>query len=460
MLSFVHNPNVRTKRPASHLAMAIALSTGVAIGAAALEEPVHAQKKKKKGKEAKTNYSQGFLAAYRPADALTKGLVPDEAAIRAALPGVVAAIETDDDRNAAGGLVYNAGNDFDDPQLQLQGLDLMIASGKPDSAKLGQFHFTAFQLHRNLEDYPAARTSLQKAIDSDYSFQGRLADGTVRTFNASDMRMMLAESYFDAEDYSGGLSYLKDIINAREAAGQPIDESWIRRGFATAYNNDLAQQAAEFAEMYLLNYPSPDRWGDAIAVQRNFASYDDPELLDLLRLADRTESLRSDRDYNDYINAADARRLPSEVGRVIDEGIAGGFISSGDPFIAEAKSMAAAQTSGLRRDLPALERDAQGGNANLASNAGDVYLNFNEPAKAEKMYQLALTKPGVDSGRVLTRLGIAQIDQGKMAEAKATFEKVRGARRPIARLWGHYVDSLAPAAEAAPAAPPEEPAAE
>jgi Flp pilus assembly protein TadD len=44
----------------------------------------------------------------------------------------------------------------------------------------------------------------------------------------------------------------------------------------------------------------------------------------------------------------------------------------------------------------------------------------------------------VDTARVLTRLGIAQSDQGKAAEAQATFAKVQGPRKPMAQLWSAY----------------------
>jgi hypothetical protein len=46
-----------------------------------------------------------------------------------------------------------------------------------------------------------------------------------------------------------------------------------------------------------------------------------------------------------------------------------------------------------------------------------------------------MTKPGVDADRVLTRLGIAQYDLGKYADALGNFAKVGGARKQIARLW-------------------------
>ena len=59
------------------------------------------------------------------------------------------------------------------------------------------------------------------------------------------------------------------------------------------------------------------------------------------------------------------------------------------------------------------------------------------------MFQLALTKGGIDRDAVLTRLGIAQARAGKYAEAKATFAQVAGTRASIAQLWTAYVDSKA-----------------
>ena len=59
------------------------------------------------------------------------------------------------------------------------------------------------------------------------------------------------------------------------------------------------------------------------------------------------------------------------------------------------------------------------------------------------MYQLALGKPGVDTPRVLTRMGIAQIDTGDYAGAKATFAKITGPRQPLGELWTVYADEKA-----------------
>jgi hypothetical protein len=54
---------------------------------------------------------------------------------------------------------------------------------------------------------------------------------------------------------------------------------------------------------------------------------------------------------------------------------------------------------------------------------------------------------------ILTRLGIAQLNQGQADQAKATLQQVGGARASIARMWVAYADT-----KGAPPAPPTPPA--
>ena len=122
--------SVFSKR-SSTLALALALGMGGVLSVTALEAPAAAQKKKKDDdKAAKPQYSKGFVAAYNPVQQLDKD--GDVEAVKAALPGVIAAVENDDDRNVAGSLVYATGSKLSDTALRRQGLDMMLQSGKAD----------------------------------------------------------------------------------------------------------------------------------------------------------------------------------------------------------------------------------------------------------------------------------------------------------------------------------------
>ena len=131
------------RRPGASAALALALMCGTAIGAVALEAPAAAQKKdKKEEKAAKADYSKGFLAAYKAVETLVNAGSNEGA--KAQLPAVIGAVQTADDRMAGGGMVFNVGTSLNDASLQMQGLDLMIASGKADATKLGQFKVVSF----------------------------------------------------------------------------------------------------------------------------------------------------------------------------------------------------------------------------------------------------------------------------------------------------------------------------
>ncbi|GAA4038495.1 hypothetical protein [Parerythrobacter jejuensis] len=427
-------------RPGRSLALAIALMCGTAIGATAFEAPAYAQKKDKKKKADKPDYSKDFIEAYQAADELVKAETPDYAAIKVKLDEATALAKTPDDNFVLGNMTYIVGRNSQDIGLQRAGVGRMLDSGKTPEANLGQYSFLAGQLAYQEQDWAEARKRVQEAIAAGYT--------------DNDPQAIVAETYFNEGSNAEGLAYLKGIIDARAGAGLAVDESWLRRGITVAYQNDLAEQAIGFAGMYASMYPSTDSWGDAIAIQRNFYDYDQQATLDILRLARRAEALRTERDYVDYIDAADFRRLPGEVKAVADAGLAKGLLQSSDVFVNEARSGANSRIQADQAELPSLERDARNGSSlPTVMAAGDAFLSYGQAAKAEEFYAKALTLPGVDTPRIMTRLGIAQLDQGKTAEAAATFEKVQGARQAIARLWALYAGQQgAPAAAAAPAA--------
>ena len=408
----------RANGAASTLAMALALATGAAVTATALEAPAFAQKKPK--------YSKAFVAAYAPLQEALGAETPDQAAVKAAIPGVVAAIENEDDRYAAGGAIVNAGQKFNDNALARQGLELMLASGKVAPEQVGPYNFMIGQVAYNAQDYAAARSALEAAMAAGYS--------------ENNPEAIIAETYFAENRDAEGLTYLSNALEARKAAGNTIDQDWIKRGLAVAYRADMKAEAIKFANMYVSEFPSETSWRDAIAILLNTGGYDKPATLDLLRLGRRAGTLNDARLYGEYVEAADYRRLPAEVVAVIDEGKSKGFLSDGDAYLVDTRKQAADRVAADRADMDSLLADARKSGATLATvmAAGDAMLSMNRPAEAEEFYLKASTMAGADTPMALTRLGIAQYDQGKYAEAQATFNRVEGARQAIANLWGVY----------------------
>lgn len=419
--------NAAFRRIVSPIVLA-ALAGGAAV---AWQAPAAAQKKEKAAPAAKANYSKEFIAAYKGYEALATAATPDVSAMTAALPGLVAAAKTEDDRFVVGQAYVSVGNTAKDASLQLQGIDLMVQSGKVQPDRALQIYQIGGQLAYNAKDYAKARTYLTHAA--------ALSPGN------EDLQGLLAETYFAQDDAAGGLKFLADTIAARKAAGQPVSEAWMKRGLANAYNAKLNSEAHKWGLMYAREFPNQTSWGDAIAIAVNTGQYQAPEMLDLLRLARRTNTLRTRAMYLEYVDAADARKLPSEVVSVLDAGVAAKLVDNSIQMVKDARTVAVERIATDKAELPALERDAKAPSAKLVTvmAGADTLFSYGKYAEAEALYAKAVGMPGANVPLVLTRQGMAQIEQGKYAEAQATLAKVQGNRQPIAELWALYASQKA-----------------
>ncbi|NOU04056.1 MAG: hypothetical protein HOO94_10460 [Novosphingobium sp.] len=365
-------------------------------------------------------------------DATVKALGDKLAAEKTQLDQLVPAISTPDDKLIYGQLAFGLGKLAEDKPLQRKGLQASVDSGKLVPEQQAQFNFFVGALSYDMRDWAAARAALQNAITAGYK--------------QNDSESLLAEAYINDNQAAEGLKVLETAIAGRTTAAP---EEWLRRGVVVAYKAKLADKATTFGSKLVSAYPTTQNWALAIAVLRDTARYPSQETVDLLRLMDRTNSYMEGRDYVEFIQAADPRRAPGEVLKVVNAGLNSGKLSAKDVFVTEAKTIASGRIATDKASLPAAERDARAGSATatVVMAAADAYLSYDNPAKAAELYQLALGKPGVDLPRALTRLGIAQTDLGQIAAAQATFAKVEGPRKAMAQLWSAYAASkVAPAA--------------
>jgi tetratricopeptide (TPR) repeat protein len=440
----------------SRSALGLALSLGVASGAF-IAQPALAAKKNEQPAGPKIEFSKPFAAAAAELDkALIDGsknpavqaastqarAAKDPAAksaaaaqVDAALGGAKAKLDasaavatTPGDKLKLGEMTRSYGVLVDDLALQHNGLAMMLDSGVLAPAMVPQVQWLTGVTAYQQRDYAGAVKYIQPAFAAGYrDSQGLLPQ-------------VLADAYKRTNNAAGALSVAQAEISAAKTAGTKPSETAIRTALQAAYDAKQMGPATDLAVALVQNYPNPKTWNASINVVRALASYQSQEALDLMRLMGRTNSYETDRDYVEYIQAVDPRRLPGEAQKVLDAGVAAGKLKTSDPFVAEARGIVTGRLAADRASLPGLERDARAANASAAtvSGAGDAFLSYGDAAKAEALYTIALAKSGADSERVLTRLGIAQADQGKAAEAQANFAKVQGPRKPIAQLWSAY----------------------
>ena len=428
-------PTARRRQAGSALAMALALAGGATVVTAAVSSPALAQRNGREQQPQQQTLSADFQKVYQPvADATnTSG---DLAAAKAGVPALLAGVKTPYDRFHAGNILVQLGSKAQDKALQKQGLELMIASGQATPADTGLFRYFLGGLALDAKDYAGARRELEASLAA--GFQGDAA-------KKQDPWGLIAESYFEEGQTAQGLDYLKGAIAQRTAAGQPVTESWLLRGLKVAYDARLADKATEWSALLVANSPSEQNWLQALQVVNALNNPDRQAQLDLLRLMALTNSLKDPKDVAKYIEAADPRIMSNEVGRVLDNAVQAGLFARTDPYYTQIKGVIDPRMQTDRAEAPNLAATARkaGSPGTEGQAAGDVFMSLGSYAEAEEMYKLALERGGIDRDRALTRIGIAQVHQNKLAEARATFGQVSGNRAAIARMWTAYIESKA-----------------
>ncbi|MEO6388957.1 MAG: hypothetical protein ABIT16_09055 [Croceibacterium sp.] len=421
-----HTRRMSSRKLASLMALAIAVPGVAAFAVPAAAQPQSAAPAGPAAPaQPQLKPSRNFAKVYQPVAEVANAAAGDYASAKAQLPGVIAAVESPDDRYLAGTLSYVLGLKLQERPLQQQGMELMLQSGKaaPDAA--GEMNYFLGEWAYDAANYAQSRTYLKAARDAGYT-QGN-AEG------------LTAESYFKENQSAQGLAYLEGLIAQMRAAGQAVPDVWIRRGLKVGYDAQDATLSSKWASMLVSNNPIPENWLTAVQVVEALSASDQAVRLDLLRLASLTNSLTDRRSYENYVQAADPRIMANEVSRVLAAGKTAGIFTDGDAFYTENKVIADQRSGAEASDAADYARTAaSAATGRPAQNAGEIYLALQNYPKAEEMLQLALTKGGIDRDTVLTRLGIAQIQQGKSAAAKATFGQVTGARAPVAQLWAAY----------------------
>ncbi|MFW5633884.1 MAG: hypothetical protein ACOCYR_03230 [Erythrobacter sp.] len=422
------------RKPFSGLALAIALATGTAVVATAvMPTEAHAQRKKKQ-EEAAPELSEEFREAFLPVQEAMNAEGTDVAALRPQIEQLIPLAQSNDEKFYTGNVAFNAGAKLKDERLQLTGMEMMLEGGRVPPDQLGRFNFIAYQLANGMEQYDKARGYLQAAIDNNF---------TTETIGRPDLQIAMAENYFSAGDVRQGLNYLASAISDRQSAGEEVPEQWYRRGITVAYENEVVPDLYDITIDWIGDYPSTTNWRDAINLTRNLNTFEGGEILDLLRLSRRVDAMDDASDYEYYVEAADARRLPKEVRDVIEEGYASGVVSQDNLFLSEALDLAKGRIDSDREDLPALESDAMADGAALrvVSGAADAFLSYDDFVKAETFYEKALGMPGVEQNEARLRLAIAKIELGKYDEAVELLGQVDGDRAPIAKLWTAYANA-------------------
>ena len=404
-------------------AMALALAGGV-LASAGLPAAAQAQE-----------YSREFVAAFTPIQTITQSGGTDFSAARPLIAPMLATVESADERFQAGNILLIVGQNQRDVPMQRQGIEMMLASGKVPVEAQGQYNYYIGNFAMQARDFEASRAALRLAVAAGYMPAQAAQDPSL------DPRSQILQSYFFEDNYAGLIQYGDELLAA--ANGAQVPEVWLTYGLQAAIDTENLEVALRYSKPLIEYYPTARNIGNAVRVAVQLSALEDgPIVADAQRLLFAANALTERRDFTSYLASIDSRLMANEALRVLERGVStGGLPASDSYYIAEAE-VANERAASERRDAPGMLADARAAATGLeAYEAGEIYLSLGDYAQAEELYALALEKGPRDRDRELTRLGIAQFYQGKLAEASASFGQVTGPRAPIAQLWQAFIAS-------------------
>ncbi len=366
------------------------------------------------------------------------GILPLQSAIlasnfgaaAAALPAAQSAARSADARYFVAQYQLRLGIGTNNDAMQAQAIDQIIASGAAPAADLPQ-------LYANQGAHAAGTGNLKKA-EAAYA---RLADITP---NDPEALAMYAEVKNDLGKIPEAATLFDRAITLRQAAGQPVPQSWYKRAFKIAYDGRIAPLGLKFGRQMVTAYSNSENWRDVILAHRDLGVPDAEAKLDLYRLMRSSNALHGERDYQEFATTFNNAGLSGEAKAVLDEGVSRKMVDPAKSVFKELIASTSKRATTAKAGLGSLQTKAMASaTGTLALGAGDALLGQGDPSKAAELYAAALQKGSVDANLANNRLGIALAVAGRRAEAEAALRAVTGPRANLAALWLAWLASRA-----------------
>lgn len=415
---------------------------GLALAAAAAANPAAAQYSPPTASQQAiqpptTNEESNQQTAISPSRKAHKAIVALKEAVDANdvanIPGRVAAAQavaqTADDRYLIAALRYKAASAAKDQTGVASAIEALLASGKVSQGDLGALTMELAIAQFNLKQFDKAGATFERLLASNPG--------------NSDAMVMLAETRQSQGRTAEAVDLLRRAIAGSASAGAKPKEELYKRAVALAYNAKLPV-AAELSRDWVVAYPTPQNWRDAILIYRNAVGSDEALVLDTLRLQRATGTLKGDSDFHRYGYLTITRGFPGEAKAVMEQAIAAKAIDPNKQLFKDIITEANEKSAGERATLDeAMKAGLAAADAKRAVTAGDLHYGYGEFTKAAELYRAALGKSGADKDLINLHLGMALARAGDKAGAKAALSAVSGQRAELAKYWLVYVNTRA-----------------
>ena len=351
----------------------------------------------------------------------------DTANIPAKLAAAQGLAKTNDDKYIIAVYQTKAATAANDLAGMKAGIDALKASGGAEPADLAARYNNLGKRYYDAKQIDQAATTFEQTLTVDA--------------NNSDAMKMLASLRETQGRGADAAALMAKSIAAAKAAGTKPKENDYKFAAKVAYNSK-APVAGDITRAWLVDYPNPTNWRDALRIYRDVNALEGESKIDVMRLARAANALNGEGDYFGYVSELVTRGYLNEAKAVIDEGGAKKAIDVNKnafkqyaPKLAKAPSRAAIDA--------AAKAALAGSNGKSAMEAGDTLYGIGAFAEAAPLFKAAAAKGGVDANLANLRLGMALARSGDKAGATAALNAVTGPHANTAKYWLIWVNAQA-----------------
>lgn len=235
-------------------------------------------------------------------------------------------------------------------------------------------------------------------------------------------------------------AYVQQALARQRASGQPVPLAWSDRAITMAYQAGDWVEVGQLYRERLGQAGAREEWRTALTNYLAAASVDPQLQLDLYRLQAANGAMASERDYQAYAQLADKSGYAAEAKAIIEVGRKVGKLTAAQAVTSQLLKTVTPKATKEIAALPAqVKKAAAASTGKAAMDVADTYFSLSQFPQAAEQYRLALTKGGVDAGRVNARLGVALARSGDLPGAQAALAQANGNWASVAGFWSVWV---------------------
>jgi hypothetical protein len=286
---------------------------------------------------------------------------------------------------------------------------------------------TIVQLDYQLKDYPSTIAAAQR-----YYKEGGTDPGP---------RLLMAQSYYLANDFANAAKTIRDVLAADERAGKPPDEGLLQALARSEFTMKNTGGYIDAQERLVASHPKPQYWAELCGALQQKPGFAPRLRLDLDRLAVAVGAFTTPEQFVDAAELALQAGFPGDAKAFLDKGYAAGVLGKGQAAERQKRlaDMAKRQSDEDVQGLAAQAKEAEGAaNGTALAKLGEAYTSYGRFADAGAALEMSIRKGGLaNPDDVQLRLGVAYLKGGQSAKAKAALSAVRAqdGASDLARLW-------------------------